>query len=154
MFGYSETPISQTANDPLSGYTWSIYGPNFQAIYAQGVGHTVPERATDVLHFFGLDGSVTTPAGPTSTTAAPTTTVGTTTVPTTTSAPTTTAAPGGTVAHWGQCGGQTYTVSFLYNFSSPRRQLSALCVTGSDRLRCAVYLPGAFKVTVRRENYR
>jgi acetylxylan esterase len=97
VFGYSQTPVSNSTNTPLYGYSKSVYGPNFQAILAQGVGHTVPERAGDVLAFFGLDGTVTTTAGPTTTR----TTSPTTSTPTPTS--------GGTVPQWGQCGGQGWT---------------------------------------------
>jgi len=54
VLGYSQTPTSNATNTPLSGYSKAVFGPNFQAILAKGVGHTVPERAGDVLAFFGL----------------------------------------------------------------------------------------------------
>ena len=54
MLGYAEGSGTNSSNDPLSGYTRTTYGPDFEAIFAQGVGHTVPEQANDVLRFFGL----------------------------------------------------------------------------------------------------
>ena len=51
---YAEGSGTNSSNDPLSGYTRTTYGPDFEAIFAQGVGHTVPEQANDVLRFFGL----------------------------------------------------------------------------------------------------
>ncbi|EIN04563.1 carbohydrate esterase family 1 protein [Punctularia strigosozonata HHB-11173 SS5] len=54
VFGYSATPISNITNDPQAGYSFATFGPNFEAILAQGVGHTVPEHAENVLEFFGL----------------------------------------------------------------------------------------------------
>ncbi|KAI5825077.1 carbohydrate esterase family 1 protein [Schizophyllum commune Tattone D] len=54
VLGYAEGSGTNSSNDPLSGYTRSTYGPDFEAIFAQGVGHTVPEQANDVLRFFGL----------------------------------------------------------------------------------------------------
>jgi len=88
VFGVSQTATSTQSNSPLSGYTRTSYGPNVQAILAQGVGHTVPEQANDVLAWFGLTGGSTTTTG--------------TTPPPTSPVP-------GTVAHWGQCGGSGYT---------------------------------------------
>ncbi|PPQ73738.1 hypothetical protein CVT24_006958 [Panaeolus cyanescens] len=96
VFGYSTTASQVQTNNPLNGWTRSTYGPNFQAISAQGVGHDLPVQATDVLTFFGLIGG----GGggtPTTTTAAPTTTTAT---------PTSTAAP---IEHYWQCGGLGYT---------------------------------------------
>ena len=54
VLGYAEVSGTNSSNDPLSGYTRTTYGPDFEAIFAQGVGHTVPEQANDVLRFFGL----------------------------------------------------------------------------------------------------
>lgn len=55
VFGYNyDQPESTKANDPQSGYTRTIYGPNVQGIYAQGVGHTVPIRGADDMKFFGF----------------------------------------------------------------------------------------------------
>ncbi|KAI5894374.1 carbohydrate esterase family 1 protein [Schizophyllum commune H4-8] len=54
VLGYAEGSGTNSSNDPLSGYTRTTYGPDFEAIFAQGVGHTVPEQANDVLRFFGL----------------------------------------------------------------------------------------------------
>ena len=100
IFNVSQTPVSNITNDPLPGYSRASYGPNVQAILAQGVGHTVPEQAGDVLNWFGITGgsSTTTPpiTGPTG--------------PTTTSTPpTSTPVTGPTAPHWGQCGGIGWT---------------------------------------------
>ncbi|KAL1744633.1 carbohydrate esterase family 1 protein [Schizophyllum fasciatum] len=54
VLGYAEGSGTNTTNDPQQGYTRATYGPDFEAIFAQGVGHTVPEQANDVLRFFGL----------------------------------------------------------------------------------------------------
>ncbi|KAL6703573.1 hypothetical protein ACN47E_009518 [Coniothyrium glycines] len=55
VFGYNyDEPQSTTANDPLSGYTRTVYGSNLQGIYAQDVGHTVPIRGDDDMKFFGF----------------------------------------------------------------------------------------------------
>ncbi|TCD60127.1 hypothetical protein EIP91_010689 [Steccherinum ochraceum] len=97
VFGVSQTPTSNITNDPLPGYSRASFGPNVQAILAQGVGHTVPEQANDVLNWFGI------------TNTAPTSPPGTSVPPT---GPTSAPPPpptGGTVAHWGQCGGIGYT---------------------------------------------
>ncbi|KAI0795876.1 acetyl xylan esterase [Abortiporus biennis] len=113
VFGVSQTPTSNTTNDPLRGYSRASFGPNVQAILAQGVGHTVPEQANDVLTWFGLSNLA---PGPQPTTVPPTsvppTSVPPTTVPPTTVPPTTVPLPSGTpVAHWGQCGGIGWTGS-------------------------------------------
>ncbi|KAJ4347692.1 hypothetical protein N0V95_005190 [Ascochyta clinopodiicola] len=55
VFGYNyNQPQSTKTNDPLSGYTRTVYGPSVQGIYAQGVGHTVPIRGADDMKFFGF----------------------------------------------------------------------------------------------------
>ncbi|KAF8893494.1 Alpha/Beta hydrolase protein, partial [Infundibulicybe gibba] len=90
VFGYSATPISTQQNSPLSGWTRTTYGSNFQAISAAGVDHNIQVQANDVLAWFGITGN-----GGTTTTSQP---------PTTTNPPT-----GGTQAHWGQCGGIGWT---------------------------------------------
>ncbi|KZT63276.1 carbohydrate esterase family 1 protein [Daedalea quercina L-15889] len=55
VFGYSETPISNVSESYLpSGYSNSTYGANFQAILAQGVGHTVPLYEQQYLEFLGI----------------------------------------------------------------------------------------------------
>ncbi|RDB25220.1 putative acetylxylan esterase A [Hypsizygus marmoreus] len=98
VFGYSQTAASVQQNSPRSGWTRSIYGPNFQAISAQGVTHDIPYQDQEVLKWFGIIGGTTT--------LPPTTTP--TGIPTTTPNPpvtTTTAAPGPQQTHWGQCGG-------------------------------------------------
>ena len=84
-----------------------MFGPNVNAILAQGVGHTVPERANDVLTWFGL--SNLTPGNPpvTGPTTQPPTTAPPTSAPTT--APPTQTPSGSTAAHWGQCGGIGWT---------------------------------------------
>ncbi|KAG6866234.1 hypothetical protein C0991_007259, partial [Blastosporella zonata] len=92
VFGYTTVPASTIQNSPLSGWTRSIYGPNFQAISAAGIDHNIPVQENDVLAWFGITGGSVT------------TTVSTT--PSTTSAPTTTTTSSGAQqTHWGQCGG-------------------------------------------------
>nr|VWO96110.1 Velvet complex subunit B [Ganoderma boninense] len=55
VFGYSSTPISNTSESYLpSGYSNATFGPNFQAILAQGVGHTVPLFEQQYLQFLGI----------------------------------------------------------------------------------------------------
>ena len=55
VFGYDYSkPESTKSNDPQSGYTRTIYGPNVQGIYAQGVGHSVNIRGADDMKFFGF----------------------------------------------------------------------------------------------------
>ena len=100
VFGVSQTPTSNVTNDPLPGYSWAMFGPDVNAILAQGVGHTVPERANDVLTWFGI--ANLTPGGGSGTpsTSAPTTPISTPTNPPTT---------GGSAAHWAQCGGIGWT---------------------------------------------
>lgn len=111
VFGVSQTPVTNTTNDPQAGYSRASFGPNVQGILAQGVGHTVPEHETDTLNWFGLSALVPGGAAPApTTTAVPTTTIITPTPITPTPIPTTTApATGATAAHWGQCGGIGWT---------------------------------------------
>ncbi|KAI3618239.1 putative acetylxylan esterase [Moniliophthora roreri] len=54
VFGVSQTPTSNSTNNPLPGYWRASFGPHVEAIWANGVGHTVPERPDDVLAWFGL----------------------------------------------------------------------------------------------------
>ncbi|KAF4566362.1 hypothetical protein EYR36_011788 [Pleurotus pulmonarius] len=107
VFGVSETPTSTQTNNPLNGYTRTSYGPNVQAILAQGVGHTVPEQENDVMIWFGLNnltpGTTNPPATQPPATTPPATTP---TQPTSTTIP---SSPVGTAEHWGQCGGQGWS---------------------------------------------
>lgn len=55
MFGYPSTPLSNVSESYLPrGYSNATYGPNFQAILAQGVGHTVPLYEQQYLEFLGI----------------------------------------------------------------------------------------------------
>jgi acetylxylan esterase len=55
VFGYSQTPTSNVSMSGFpAGYSLSTYGPKFQAILAQGVGHELPVRETNALAFMGL----------------------------------------------------------------------------------------------------
>ncbi|KAF8162570.1 Alpha/Beta hydrolase protein [Crassisporium funariophilum] len=102
VFGISATPASNITGNPQAGYSRASFGPNVQAILAQGVGHTVPEHEPDTLDWFGL--TSLTPGGSPGTTAPPVTTI-----PVTTAPPVSTPPPsGGTVAHWEQCGGNAW----------------------------------------------
>ncbi|KAJ8081734.1 hypothetical protein PM082_007580 [Marasmius tenuissimus] len=106
VFGVSTTPTSNQTNNPLANYWRASFGSNVQAIWANGVGHTVPERVDDVLAWFGLTN--TRPGNapsnpPTSTTNNPGN------PPSTTTAQPPSNPTGGTVAQWGQCGGIGWT---------------------------------------------
>jgi len=105
VFGYSESSPQVLQNNPVSGWTKSVYGPKFMAISAQGVSHNIAVQANDVIAYFGLNSSGT----PTST---PGTSPTSTPVVTPTSTPVNTPTPtsgAGTVPKWGQCGGQGWT---------------------------------------------
>ncbi|KAI0373431.1 alpha/beta-hydrolase [Pilatotrama ljubarskyi] len=55
VFGYPSTPISNVSESYLPrGYSNATFGPNFQAILAQGVGHTVPLFEQQYLQFLGI----------------------------------------------------------------------------------------------------
>ncbi|KAI1785472.1 alpha/beta-hydrolase [Ganoderma leucocontextum] len=55
VFGYPSTPLSNVSEPFLpAGYSNATFGPNFQAILAQGVGHTVPLFEQQYLQFFGI----------------------------------------------------------------------------------------------------
>ncbi|KAH9940452.1 acetyl xylan esterase [Epithele typhae] len=55
VFGYSSTPSSNVTESYLpSGYHNATFGPKFQAILAQNVGHTVPLFETQYLQFLGI----------------------------------------------------------------------------------------------------
>ncbi|EEB94286.1 hypothetical protein MPER_06920, partial [Moniliophthora perniciosa FA553] len=54
VFGVSQTPTQNQTDNPLSNYWRASFGSHVQAIWANGVGHTVPERPNDVLAWFGL----------------------------------------------------------------------------------------------------
>ncbi|CAA7261836.1 unnamed protein product [Cyclocybe aegerita] len=104
VFGYSETPLTTQSNSPVNGWTRTTYGPNFQAISAQGVDHNIPVQANDVLNWFGITGSQQPPAP--GTTAVPTPPPATTT---TAAPPPVTTAPSQTAGHYAQCGGNGWT---------------------------------------------
>ena len=131
-------PSRTSRNQPQAGYSNATYGPLFQAILAQGVGHTVPEHEVNVLQFFGLDtlqpGPVpSTSVGPTGPVSTPgTTTLSPATTPTTTHTtsllPPPTPPPSSTPttgqAKWGQCGGIGWTgpttcISSTCTYSNP-----------------------------------
>ncbi|KDQ17923.1 carbohydrate-binding module family 1 protein [Botryobasidium botryosum FD-172 SS1] len=95
VLGVSGTPTATQTNSPLNGWTRSSYGPNFQAISAQGVTHDIPIQANDVLTFFGLNTSGGGGGGGTTTSRPPTTGTTSTGVPQQT--------------QWGQCGGIGWT---------------------------------------------
>ncbi|EKM51934.1 carbohydrate esterase family 1 protein [Phanerochaete carnosa HHB-10118-sp] len=55
IFGYPSNPISNATESYLpGGYSNATYGPDFQAILAQGVGHTVPLYEQQYLQFLGI----------------------------------------------------------------------------------------------------
>ena len=96
------SPVTTQNNSPVNGWTRETYGPNFQAIRAQGVPHNIPTQERDVLDWFGITGNLfpsdSTTVGPTSTATTPTTT-------TTATTPTTTQPAGPLQTQYGQCGG-------------------------------------------------
>jgi acetylxylan esterase len=55
VFGVSQTATATTQNWPVSGWTRSDYGPNVEAIIANGVTHNIPVQATQVIQWMGLD---------------------------------------------------------------------------------------------------
>jgi acetylxylan esterase len=54
VFNLPQTPTSTQANTPQSGYTTYNYSTFVQGIYAQGVGHTVPEHVDLSMNWFGI----------------------------------------------------------------------------------------------------
>ncbi|KAI0743373.1 putative acetylxylan esterase A [Daedaleopsis nitida] len=55
VFGYSNSPITNVSEPYLpNGYSNATYGPDFQAILAQNVGHTVPLFEEQYLEFLGI----------------------------------------------------------------------------------------------------
>ena len=55
VFDYPSTPVTNVSESFLpSGYSNSTFGPRFQAILAQGVGHTVPLFEQQYLEFLGI----------------------------------------------------------------------------------------------------
>lgn len=111
VFGLSQTPTSNLTNNPQTGYSRASFGPHIQAILALGVGHTVPEHATDVLTWFNiLPGGPPAPIAPGGGNTGTTTTTATTTTTTSSSVASSPTPPsGGTAAHWAQCAGEGYT---------------------------------------------
>lgn len=104
VFGVSQTPTSNTTNDPLPRYSRASFGPDVQGILAQGVGHTVPEQENDVMVWFGLSTLTPGSGGGGSAPPPPTTTAAS---PTSTSNP---AGPTGVTApEYAQCGGIGFT---------------------------------------------
>ncbi|CAE6489148.1 unnamed protein product [Rhizoctonia solani] len=55
VFGVSQTPTATTPNWPLPSWTKKEYGPNVQAIIAEGVGHDIPVQAAQVVQWMGLN---------------------------------------------------------------------------------------------------
>ncbi|GAB2962760.1 hypothetical protein GCM10027184_07900 [Saccharothrix stipae] len=91
VHGLSQTPTF--TDTPQSGYTRTRYGGTggmapVEAISMQGVTHSIPVDAAQVIRFFGLDG--TSPTSTTTTSTTTTTTSATTTTSTTTTTTTTT----------------------------------------------------------------
>ncbi|KAK1977728.1 PHB depolymerase family esterase [Colletotrichum cereale] len=132
LFGYSTTPVSETANYPRSPYTKYVFGDKLevgfevqlrgpgavadgvlQTFLGNGVSHSIDVFPEEDLKWFGFltpvspSSSVTTPA----TTSRASTTLAAST--TTTARATTTSAAGGsgpgTAPQWGQCGGIGWT---------------------------------------------
>ncbi|KAH9902860.1 Alpha/Beta hydrolase protein [Cubamyces lactineus] len=55
VLGYLSTPISNASEPYLpAGYSNATFGPMFQAILAQGVGHTMPLFEQQYLQFLGI----------------------------------------------------------------------------------------------------
>ncbi|KDQ19638.1 carbohydrate-binding module family 1 protein [Botryobasidium botryosum FD-172 SS1] len=106
VFGVSTTPTSTQTNSPVNGWTRSSYGPNFQAISAQGVTHNIPVQANDVISWFGLNQP---PSTSVPVTTPPVTTPPTGPTTTYTPPPTTTAPNTPLQTLYGQCGGIGWT---------------------------------------------
>ncbi|KAK3355410.1 Alpha/Beta hydrolase protein [Neurospora tetraspora] len=107
VFGYTYGQPRQTiSNQPASGWTKYVYGPNLVGDYGAGITHNIPVFAQDDLEWFGITGNNASPS-----TAAPTTTLATSTKKTSTAPATTSSASNGecTSQHWGQCGGNGWT---------------------------------------------
>ncbi|KAK0384593.1 hypothetical protein NLU13_8679 [Sarocladium strictum] len=51
------TPSSVAENDPVSGWTKSVYGEQdlFESFLADGVDHNIPDQIGEVIRFFDLD---------------------------------------------------------------------------------------------------
>lgn len=114
VLGLPSSPVSTTANTPLSGWTKYVYGTTFEAYSAAGVDHNIPLQESVVMSWLGLTstGSPVTSVPVTSTSMAVVTTTAVSSKTTTsTSAAATTSTSGGTIPKWGQCGGKTWTGS-------------------------------------------
>ena len=55
VFNVSQTATATAQNWPISGWTRSDYGPNVQAIIANGVSHNIPIQGAQVMQWFGLN---------------------------------------------------------------------------------------------------
>lgn len=55
VFNYPSNPVQTLNNNPVNGWTKSIYGDNFVAVTANGVTHNLPLQENDVIAFFGLN---------------------------------------------------------------------------------------------------
>jgi acetylxylan esterase len=102
VFGYTYGQPQQTlSNNPSSGYTKYVYGPNLVGVYGTGVTHNIPVNGALDMEWFGITGGSTNPT--TTSTAGPSST-STRTSSTPASTPT-----GCTAPRWAQCDGQGYT---------------------------------------------
>lgn len=54
VLGLPSTPISTTANTPVSGWTKYVYGSMFEAYSAAGVPHNIPTQEGTVMAWFDL----------------------------------------------------------------------------------------------------
>lgn len=104
IFGYA-IPAGQTyQNQPASGFTKEVYGPNLQGNYHSTAGHGVPTVATEDMKWFGIPASNNPPVSSSATLSTSTSTRTSTTAQGNPSNP-----PGSCEAkQWEQCGGKTW----------------------------------------------
>ncbi|KAK0369138.1 feruloyl esterase B [Colletotrichum limetticola] len=57
VLGTGATPTEVVEDDPVAGWTKSVYGTKglFEAFLAHGIDHNIPDQADEVIRFFDLD---------------------------------------------------------------------------------------------------
>ncbi|KAL5596630.1 hypothetical protein BROUX41_006672 [Berkeleyomyces rouxiae] len=54
IFGYNMAAGKVTANQPISGWTTTVYGEKVRGVVASGVTHSIPMQVSNDLKFFGI----------------------------------------------------------------------------------------------------